>query len=170
MAERRWKKSPPELVVSFDHALPRHAAVERRQMFGYPCAFVRGQMFCGLFQDRVLVRLGTEAAATLVSAGETDWFTPMPGRPMREYVLVPDADAEHPAQLAAWLERALRYGLTLPPKSARAPTAPKSATEAAPVRPASKRVSAKKAPSSKSPEKPATGKTAARKATGSRGR
>lgn len=88
-------------------------------MFGYPCAFVRGQLFCGLFQDRVLVRLGIDEAAALVAGGETEWFSPMAGRPMREYVLVPDAEAEHGMQLARWLERGLRYGLTLPPKAAR---------------------------------------------------
>jgi len=124
MTTRRWRKSPPGLIAAFDQVLPRHAQVQRRQMFGYPCAFVRGQLFCGLFQDRVLVRLGIDEAAALVAAGETEWFTPMPGRPMREYVLVPDDEAENPARLATWLERGLRYGLTLPPKVARQPAAP----------------------------------------------
>jgi len=125
----RWKKPPPELVAAFDLALPRHAGLERRQMFGHPCAFVRGNLFCGLFQDRVLVRLGADEAAALVARGETEHFSPMAGRPMREYVLVPDEEVDAPGHLAAWLERGLRYGLTLP---AKVPKRPKTAKKSTP--------------------------------------
>ncbi len=45
-----WKKSSPALIAYFDKALPDDPRVERRQMFGYPCAFVNGQLFTGLHQ------------------------------------------------------------------------------------------------------------------------
>ena len=38
-----WKKSSPSLIAVFDAVLPAGIA-ERRQMFGYPCAFVGGNL------------------------------------------------------------------------------------------------------------------------------
>src|SRR5262245_47952792 len=112
-----WKKSPPDLVERFAAALPLHPQLVRKPMFGYPAAFVNGNMICGLFQDSVVVRLGKEGAATAMAAGQAQQFTPMPGRTMTGYVALPDSDAQNRAALAAWLQRALDYALTLPKKS-----------------------------------------------------
>ena len=71
MPPGQWKKSPPDLVERFAGALPAHSGVERHTMFGCPCAFTNGHMFCGLFQDRALVRLGAGAAAELIATGRT---------------------------------------------------------------------------------------------------
>jgi len=119
MPPGQWKKSPPELVERFAQALPKHAGVARRTMFGCPCAFVDGNMFGGLFQDRVLVRLGAGVASELVAAGRADPFVPVAGRAMREYVLLPEADAGRADTLAAWLLRGLEFGLTVAPKGPR---------------------------------------------------
>ena len=116
MAVSSWKKSPPDLVERFAAALPAHPVVVRKPMFGYPAAFVNGNMICGLFRDSVVVRLGKEGASKAVEAGEARQFAPMPGRAMTGYVLVPDADARDPRPLGAWLKRALEYTLTLPKK------------------------------------------------------
>ena len=40
----------------------------------------------------------------------------MPGRPMREYVVVPAADAEDAAKLAPWLDAAFRFTAEKPVK------------------------------------------------------
>ena len=61
MAKKRaasvWRKSPGDLVALFYGALLDDPRVERRQMFGYPCAFVGGNLFTGLHQESVIVRL-----------------------------------------------------------------------------------------------------------------
>jgi len=88
-------------------------------MFGYAAAFVNGNMICGLFQDSVIVRLGKEGAATATAAGRAQQFAPMPGRTMTGYVVIPDSDVQDRAVLAAWLQRALDYTLTLPKKSSK---------------------------------------------------
>ncbi len=41
-----WIKAPPEMIELFAASLPLDPATERRTMFGYPCAFVNGNMFC----------------------------------------------------------------------------------------------------------------------------
>lgn len=64
-----WKKSSPELVDAFVAALPNGRRVERRQMFEYPAVFVNGNMFAGLHQEDVVVRLPDELRTTLLQNG-----------------------------------------------------------------------------------------------------
>lgn len=117
------KKPPADLVERFAAALPAHPDLVRKPMFGYPAAFVHGNMVCGLFQDSVVARLGEEDATEAIAAGKAQVFAPMPGRAMKGYVLVPAADAGKEKALAAWLQRALDFTLTLPAKPAKAPAA-----------------------------------------------
>jgi TfoX/Sxy family transcriptional regulator of competence genes len=84
-------------------------------MFGFPAAFLGGNMVAGLHQDTVMVRLPEDERQKRLNAGWS-MFEPMPGRPMREYVALPtevfvDADATR-----GWIERAAAYVRTLPPK------------------------------------------------------
>jgi TfoX/Sxy family transcriptional regulator of competence genes len=110
-----WKKAPDELIATFDEALPADGRVERRKMFGFPSAFVNGQMFTGLFQEEMFVRLAESERDKLLSSG---WhlFEPMPGRPMREYVVIPKGVLDDRAGVRKWVKRALDYAAALPPK------------------------------------------------------
>ena len=119
MPPTSWKKSPAELVERFAAALPNHPEVVRKPMFGYPAAFANGNMICGLFQDSVVVRLGEDGAASAVAEGRAQQFAPMPGRNMTGYVLVPTPETQDAAVLAAWLQQALDFTLTLPKKAAK---------------------------------------------------
>lgn len=105
-----WHKPDPALVDAFAAALPR-AGVERRQMFGCPCAFVNGNMFAGVHEHRLIVRVPSEAALRP--------FAPM-GRPMREYAAIEDALDSDPHAVREWVARALAYTRTLPPKASKA--------------------------------------------------
>ncbi|MBI4493066.1 MAG: TfoX/Sxy family protein [Chloroflexi bacterium] len=113
----KWEKAPESLVQTFDAALPEDARVERRKMFGYPCAFVGGNMFAGLHEARLIVRLPEEARETLLALEGACSFEPMAGRPMREYVVVPPQVVADPAALREWVGQAFTYGSTLAPKS-----------------------------------------------------
>jgi len=112
-----WRKSPPELVAAFDAAFPDSPGAERRQMFGYPAGFVGGNMFGGLWQELVVVRVGPDAVAELLRVPGCARFEPMPGRPMKGYVTVPPALAGRRADLTAWLARGFEYASSLPPKA-----------------------------------------------------
>ena len=104
-----------------DKAQPRRMPkftpeVELRKMFGYPCAFVRGQMLAGTFQDHILLRLSEADRAKFLKLPGAKLFEPMPGRPMREYVELPPAVMDSPAAIKRWTKCSLAYVLTLPPK------------------------------------------------------
>ena len=58
-----WRKSPQELVDLFESVLPGPPAVAC-QMFGYPAGFVNGNLFMGLFQAEMFLRLPPQAAIT----------------------------------------------------------------------------------------------------------
>ena len=87
-------------------------------MFGFPALFVNGNMFAGTFQEKVVARLPDAERQRLVKAKKAIPFEPMPGRPMKEYVVVPASIVAKPKELARWLERALAYAAELPPKGA----------------------------------------------------
>jgi TfoX/Sxy family transcriptional regulator of competence genes len=117
MASATWKKSPPDLIERFSKALPVRPDLVRKPMFGYPAAFVNGNMACGLFRDSVVVRLGKEASANVVAAGKAQPFVPMPGRSMGGYVLVPADATQDTKLLSAWLQRAVEHAASLPGKA-----------------------------------------------------
>jgi TfoX/Sxy family transcriptional regulator of competence genes len=114
----QWRKSPAELVELFSAEVPSEPDVERRQMFGYPCAFLGGNMFMGLHQENFILRLGDADRAEFLKLPGAAVFQPMPGRTMREYVVVPPALKRDRARLARWVKRALAGARALPPKSA----------------------------------------------------
>lgn len=109
-----WRKSPPALIAAFDAALPTDARVERRKMFGYPAAFVNGNLFCGLHQEDVIVRLSEPQRKALEKAGGRKW-SPTPGRVMREYMLLPDGASGDARRLSNWLGKSFAFAAALPP-------------------------------------------------------
>ena len=77
-----WKKSPPALVASFDALVAPFCDAERRSMFGYPAVFVNGNMFAGLHENRLVLRLDDESAGEAKQHGARD-FEPKPARRRR---------------------------------------------------------------------------------------
>jgi TfoX/Sxy family transcriptional regulator of competence genes len=122
-----WKKSPPGLVAAFERAAPKDPKVVRKSMFGYPALFLNGNMFAGTFQDKVIARLPEADREKALRSGVAA-FEPMPGRPMKEYVVVPAADVAKPAALAKWIEQARAYATTLPEKTKAVKKTTKQAT------------------------------------------
>jgi TfoX/Sxy family transcriptional regulator of competence genes len=90
---------------------------------------VNGNMFTGLHQENLVVRLAEEDRQTLVNQKGAEIFAPFPGRLMKEYVSLPPAIIENAKELRGWLRRSLEYAAALPAKGARkaAPRATKKA-------------------------------------------
>jgi TfoX/Sxy family transcriptional regulator of competence genes len=86
-------------------------------MFGYPAGFVNGNMFIGLFQENMILRLPESHRQEFLKVDGAKIFEPMPGRPMREYVAVPPRVMANQKELASWVSRALEYGASLKTKS-----------------------------------------------------
>lgn len=112
-------KSPPELVERFDGLTSSLPDAERRQMFGYPSLFVGGNLVTGLHKGWWFVRLGEADRAELLRLGAGP-FEPMPGRAMGGYLVLPPAVFRDDAAVLQWVDRAIEFGRSLPPKAPRA--------------------------------------------------
>lgn len=110
-----FRKSPPELVARFGEVLDRHPEAERRQMFGYPAAFVGGNMATGLFADTWIVRLPEEELTTARARGARD-FEPMPGRPMTGFYAIPTSDMADDDAIDGWVAQGVEMAASMPPK------------------------------------------------------
>lgn len=119
MAERpTFTKSSPEIVGQFAAAMERLGApdVTMRKMFGYPCAWIAGNMTTGLFGDEWWVRVDEPDRDRVLDLGGHP-FAPMPGKSaMGRYVVLPEGVVANVAELDGWLGRAVEFTRTLPPK------------------------------------------------------
>jgi TfoX/Sxy family transcriptional regulator of competence genes len=118
MADRampRFSKSPPELIERFAAVLDRYPDAVRRKMFGYPAAFVGGNMATGLFADQWVVRLPDDQVEPAKAAGARS-FEPMPGKAMKAFVVIPAADVADDEALRGWVERGLAHAASMPSK------------------------------------------------------
>ncbi len=124
----KWTKAPEALVALFGRAVQEVPETETQKMFGYPAAFLRGQMFAGLFQSNMILRLSTSDRQEFLGEFKAVPFEPMPGRVMREYMVVPEAVLSSPRLLSSWVRKAHEYAASLPakaPKAKRAATRPR---------------------------------------------
>ena len=113
---KKWKPAPPEAVAAFEVASSDLPGAEPRKMFGYSCVFAKGQMFAGLHEAGLVLRLPDEQRTEFLRLKGAQQFEPMPGRVMREYVVVPKVLLNALGQLRPWVEKSLAYVLSLPAK------------------------------------------------------
>lgn len=114
----KFTKSSPEIVAGFDAAMDRLGApdVTQRKVFGYPCAWIAGNMTTGLFGEEWWVRVSEPERDQLLEMGGHP-FAPMPGKSaMGRYVVMPESVIADEAALDGWLTRAIEFTRSLPPK------------------------------------------------------
>jgi TfoX/Sxy family transcriptional regulator of competence genes len=100
----------------FESLVPDDSRVQSRPMFGNRAAFVNGNMFLALFGSKVAVRLPAEDRAVLLRAAGAEAFEPMPGKPMIEYVVLPESWRKRRKKAEEWTERSFAWARELPPK------------------------------------------------------
>lgn len=112
----KWEKPSRELLQRFDEIMRAFPYTERRKMFGFPCAFVKGNMFTGLHQQSMFMRLSPDDRETFLELENAHLFQPMPDRTMKEYVVIPQSILNSDEELNRWLEKSIQYANSLPPK------------------------------------------------------
>jgi TfoX/Sxy family transcriptional regulator of competence genes len=121
MSTPSFSKSPPDLVNRFVAITAGLPDAERRQMFGYPCIFVGGNLVSGLHQSAWFVRVGDADRAELMQLPDAGPFEPMPGRAMGGYVVLPPDVVADDSAVRGWVDRAIEHGRSLPPKTPKTP-------------------------------------------------
>ena len=100
----------------FRSILPNDARITIRPMFGNISAFVNGNMFAGLFGDDLFVRLSDESRKELPEKKGASLLELMKGKPMKEYVVLPNAWRNQHETIRIWVTRSLDWTSKLPPK------------------------------------------------------
>ncbi len=118
---KKWKPAPAKAVEAFETATSGLPGAEPRKMFGYSCVFAKGNMFAGLHEAGMVLRLPEEHRGEFLRLKGAKQFEPMPGRVMREYVVVPKSLLKAPGQLRTWVEKSLAYVSSLSAKTRRGP-------------------------------------------------
>jgi TfoX/Sxy family transcriptional regulator of competence genes len=112
-----WEKASQELNDILAQVAEPFALVEKRKMFGGLCLFLSGHMFAGVHGHKIVLRLGEADRSRAESEADALPFEPMPGRVMREYVVVPESVWSDPDSFDQWIRRSVEFVGTLPPKT-----------------------------------------------------
>jgi TfoX-like protein len=113
----KMPKANPAAVERFESLVPPGPEVTVKLVFGQPAAFVGGNMFMGVFGEQVFVRLSEDGLASVSKIPGVRPFEPMPGRPMREYAVLPAPLLSRPGAAAPWVRKSMEYAMSLPPKA-----------------------------------------------------
>jgi TfoX/Sxy family transcriptional regulator of competence genes len=112
----KWKKVSVELSELLEQSL-QDFDCQKRMMFGCPAYFVNNNMFTGVHQDNIILRLSEDGQTEIRSKyDEASPFEPMKGRVMKEYVVLPEVLYSDSEDLNQWLNKSYEYVLSLPPK------------------------------------------------------
>jgi hypothetical protein len=87
----------------------------QKKMFGGVCHLYNGNMFCGVYQDFLILRLGEENGKKALSLPHTRPFD-ITGRPMKGWVMVAQDGFQADHILAGWLNQARDFASSLPSK------------------------------------------------------
>ncbi len=104
-----------QLATRIRCALGDAEGVSERKMFGGLAFLQHGNMVCGVTGENLMLRLGPELADAALDQPHT---RPMDftGKQMKAMVYVEPPGLADDAALANWIERALAFAATLPPK------------------------------------------------------
>ena len=117
MMEHKWKKPSPELSKVLESAL-LGITCDRKLMFGAPVFMINRNMFTGVHEDNIFLRL-SEADRKEIQKKFTEarQFEPLKGHIMKEYIVIPKALYTDKGAFREWLIRAHQFAVSLPPKT-----------------------------------------------------
>lgn len=109
--------------MAFDEALAERIrarldaepGVTEKRMFGGLTFMVDGNMCVGVHKDDLIARVGADVGQDALARPGARVFD-ITGRPMRNWVLVDAGAIEEEATLASWIDDALAFARSLPPK------------------------------------------------------
>ncbi len=97
------------------NALAESLDVVEKRMFGGIAFMLRGNMCCGVVGDRLMLRMGPEEYKAALSRPHSRAMD-FTGKPMKGLVYVEPAGFASPRDLKTWIERAMKFALSLPAK------------------------------------------------------
>ena len=104
-----------ELESRIKKIVSRWKNTVNKKMFGGVCHLMEGNMFCGVYKDFLILRLGEDESKEAMKLPFARPFD-ITGRPMKGWVMVDSRGFDSDEALKKWLEKAKRFADSLPPK------------------------------------------------------
>jgi TfoX/Sxy family transcriptional regulator of competence genes len=104
-----------KLASRIELILEHIPGVEAKKMFGGVGFMLQGNMACGVHKDMLVVRVGPDAHDQVMQVKHTRVFD-ITGKPMSGWVMVEKPGFESDSDLKTWVNRGVKFALTLPPK------------------------------------------------------
>jgi TfoX/Sxy family transcriptional regulator of competence genes len=112
----KWDKASQELIDLLEMVLSPYNHTKRK-MFGSPSYFINNNMFAGVHEDVIFLRLSEIAREELLlEDSNAEHFDPLEGRPMREYLVITEEIYRDVNQLEKWISKSIKFVSSLPPK------------------------------------------------------
>ncbi len=104
-----------EIETRIKKATSRWKNIESKKMFGGICHLLDGNMFCGVYKNFLILRLGEKECQESLSLPFVRPFD-ITGKPMKGWVMVEKEGFKSQDILGAWLAKAKEFVHTLPSK------------------------------------------------------
>lgn len=116
-----WKKANKSLIKLLEENMVKYRC-DRKMMFGSPTFFINNNMFAGVHEDTVILKLSDKDRARILDLyKDVKAFEPMLGRVMKGYVALSESICSNAGIFLEWLERSYKYAVTLPTKEPKRP-------------------------------------------------
>ncbi len=104
------------LVERIQKILAGRKDVTQQKLFGGLAFMLNGNMCCGAIREFLVLRLGSDLSPKALSEPNTRLFD-LAGRVEKGYILVTPPGYESDDTLRKWVERAVDFASSLPPKA-----------------------------------------------------
>ena len=104
-----------KLAERLHRILGSQTDIEEKKMFGGLALMLGGNMCCGIVDDRLMLRLGREGAAEALAEPHTSAMD-FTGKVIRTMIYVEPAGIASDKALTNWVNKAVAFAESLPPK------------------------------------------------------
>ncbi|HOP09106.1 MAG TPA: TfoX/Sxy family protein [Candidatus Methanofastidiosa archaeon] len=110
----KWTTPSHELEVLLEEMVLGYPC-DMRRMFGSKVFFVNGNMFAGVHQDNIFIRVPPEKKDSIIAGNPGVMpFEPMEGNAMREYITIPREMVSDRGLVERLLDMSFHYVFALP--------------------------------------------------------
>ena len=104
-----------ELDRRIKKIVSRWKGTSDKKMFGGVCHLLKGNMFCGVHKDSLILRLDEDKSKDALKQPYARPFD-ITGKPMKGWVMIASEGCKSDDELKSWLLAAKKFSQTLPKK------------------------------------------------------
>lgn len=95
--------------------LAQRAELVEKKMFGGVGFMLNGNMACGIYKDKLMLRVGVDAQDAFLAQDHVQKFD-VTGKPMNGWLLIEPEGLDEDDTLGKWVDAGLMFTKSLPPK------------------------------------------------------